>query len=266
MRKVLVAVFCLFLFGACSQKSEMEQTEIPERGLELAVRSGEGVIPEEGMSASVYDLTYLKSDEVCEPVYFAAGEPIAFKDLDAGEHTFFVLGNDREEQSNYVVLRDKDKKVFFLQSDYYTLPELFGGVARVDGANASETVVMNRLVGGLVVNVVNEDEFYAMDIFFDRPELDEIQVNDYTIIPQWDSYNLGRGYECYSFPTKNVVSGTVIVWDEYKNESYFDFKSEKCIERNKKLELNITLVPGSSIARSGDAGNKAVCEEKVSDL
>ena len=62
------------------------------------------------------------------------------------------------------------------------------------------------------------------------------------------------------------MSGTVIVWDEYKNESYFDFKSEKCIERNKKLELNITLVPGSSIARSGDAGNKAVCEEKVSDL
>ena len=96
MRKVLVAILCLVFLGACTRKDVEEQTEIPGSGLALAVRSGDSLIAA-GIPAAVYDLTNLGVNESCTPLYFAVDEKISFTDLDAGVHTFFVLGNKTEE-------------------------------------------------------------------------------------------------------------------------------------------------------------------------
>lgn len=265
MRKILVAVFCLFLLGACSQKNEEEQTDIFESGLELAVRSGESVIPV-NIPASVYDLSDMGSDESGTPSYFAQGEKISFKELISGKYTFFVLGNHTEGQYCSVYLRDRDKKVLDLYWENYIVPELFGGIVEVDGSNESETVEMTRLVGGIEVNVTNKSEFTALQINFHYMERDTIHLNDYAVVPQWGSGSLDEGELVYRFPTRTPVKGEIIAYDDFKNEYYFDFESTKCIERNKKLTLNITLERVSPGARSWTGGNTVTCVENVSEL
>lgn len=265
MRKVLVAVLCLFFLGACTQKNEVEQTEIPENSLELAVRSGEGVVSV-NIPASVFDLTDAVSGERCEPVYFAQDEKISFQELVSGKYTFFVLGNNTEEQHCSLCLRDKDKKILELYWEDYMLPELLGGVVQIDGSKASETVEMTRLVGGVEVKVLNKDEFTALHINLSYMEQDSIRLNDYILVPQGNYYAQEEGVLCYRFPTTSPIKGEIIAYDEHKNEYYFDFVSAKCVERNKKLELNITLERASSIARSGNVKNTVTCVEKVSEL
>lgn len=265
MRKILVAVFCLFLLGACSQKNEEEQTDIFESGLELAVRSGEGVTPV-NIPASVYDLSGMESDEQGTPSYFAQGEKISFKELISGKYTFFVLGNHTEEQSCSVYLRDKDKKILDLYWEYYTIPELFGSVIEIDGSNASETVEMTRLVGGIEINVTNKSDFSSLQFYFHYVQQDTIRLNDYAIVPQWGFGGLDEGELVYCFPTKTPVKGEIMAYDDFKNEYFFDFESTKCIERNKKLTLNITLERVSSGARSWKGGNTVTCVENVSEL
>lgn len=265
MRKVLVAVLCLFFWGACTQKNEVEQTEIPESGLELAVRSGEGVVSV-SVPASVFDLTSVVPGVDCEPMYFAQDEKISFKDLISGKYTFFVLGNTIEEPYYSLLLRDKDKKILELSWHYHVIPELLGGVILVDGANASETVEMTRLVGGVKLNILNKDEFTALNINLEYMDQDAIQLNDYTLVPLNNFYEMEEGQLLYRFPTRTPVKGEIIAYDEDKNEYYFYFESTKCIERNKKLELNITLERASSIARSGNVKNTVTCVEKVSEL
>ena len=265
MKKVLVAVLCLFFFGACTQKNEVEQTEIPQNSLELAVRSGEGVVPV-NIPASVFDLTDVMSEQRCEPEYFAQDEKISFSELISGRYTFFVLGNNTEEQHCSLFLRDKDKKILELYWEDYMIPELLGGVIHVDGSNVSETVEMTRLVGGVEVKVLNKDEFTALHISMFYMGQDSIRLNDYILVPQRNHYALEEGALVYHFPSTTPIKGEIIAYDEYKNEYYFDFESTKCVERNKKLELNITLERASALARSGSVRNTVTCVEKVSEL
>lgn len=268
MRKVLVAISCLFFLGACSQKDEGVQSADPENRLELAVRSGEGTAPVD-MPASVYNLTAMGSEGWCEPKYFAPGEKISFKELTPGEYTFFVLGNKTEEHNCFVSLDRDDMKTVLLRWEHYVLPELFGGVVKVNGANESETVEMTRLVGGVIVNVTNKDEYSRVVVNLIRPYTgrDTIWVNDYAIVPQYyNSYDMEEGSLTYCFPESTLLSGEIIAYDEFNHEYFFEFQSSKCIERNKKLELNVTLERASSLARSGNTKNTVTCAEKVSDL
>jgi lipoprotein len=268
MRKILVAISCLFFLGACSQKDEGVQSASPENRLELAVRSGESTALVD-MPASVYDLSAMGSEGGYEPKYFARGEKISFKELTPGEYTFFVLGNRTEEHGCWVSLDRDDMKTILLRWEHYVLPELFGGIVKVNGANESETVDMIRLVGGVTVNVASKNEYSHMVINLIRPYTgrDTIWVNDYAIVPQYyNSYDIEEGTLIYCFPESTPVRGEIVAYDESGHEYYFEFASTKCIERNKKLELNITLERTSPLARSGNVKNTVTCFEKVSDL
>ena len=268
MRKVLVAVLCLVFLGACTRKDVEEQTEIPGSGLALAVRSGDSLIAA-GIPAAVYDLTDLGVNEPCTPLYFAVDEKISFTDLDAGVHTFFVLGNKTEEYNCLVSLDGDDMKTVQLRWEDYRLPELLGGVVKVNGANEVEMVEMTRLVGGLTVNVLNKDEYARVEVNLKRPYtgLDTIWFSDYALVPQYyNSYYLEAGVLAYCFPESTPVKGEIFAYDEFGNTYYFDFESSKCIEQNQKLTLNITLERASSIARSAKVRNTVTCVEEVSEL
>ena len=268
MRKVLVAILCLFFLGACSRGYEEEQAKVPENELGLAVRSGD-VVTSVSMPAWVYKLTGLAPGVAFEQKYFAAEEKISFQDLLPGEYTFFILGNERKDSDVTFSVVDKELKIIRLEwwrSD--TIPELFGGIAKVNGSNESETVEMTRLVGGVTVNVTNKDEYSRVfvDLVMPYTERDTIWVNDYAILPRFSSYDIEEGALAYRFPGSIPVRGEIRAYDESEQEYLFEFQSTKCIERNKKLELNVTLERASSLARSGKAKNTVTCAEKVSDL
>ena len=126
MRKVLVAILCLVFLGACTRKDVEEQTEIPGSGLTLAVRSGDSLIAA-GIPAAVYDLTNLGVNEPCTPLYFAVDEKISFTDLDAGVHTFFVLGNKTVLIQKMNDCMKKDSICKFIVSACISIKRVGGG-------------------------------------------------------------------------------------------------------------------------------------------
>lgn len=267
MRKILVAISCLFLLGACSRGNEEEQTEVSGNHLELGVRSGEVITPV-SMAASVYELNGLSSNLVCVPKYFTAGEKISFQDLLPGEYTYFVLGNVPDAELATLYLYGRDLKEITLRWSIDTLPELFGGIVKTSGSKEVETVVMKRLVGGMKVHITNESEFRNVDFYlrYDIGNLDTISMGDYTMHLDVMIGHLDIDKEVYLFPTKEPLRGEIIAWDESGQEYYFDFVSKNSVQRNKRLELNLTLNKASSIARSANVVNTVTCVEKITEL
>ena len=269
MRKVLVAILCLFLLGACSRGNEEGQPEVSGSRLALGVRSVDSMIIT-GMPAAVCELTGGPVGGSFEMNYFEAGEEIVYQDLQPGEHTFLVLGNVMEEDECELFINSyAPKDIQFRWRNGGRLPELFGGLIKVDGASEKMTVEMLRLVGELKVNVVNPSEFVRMDVRLDMQcyyEVEPILLGDYSLMPEMYSSDLEVGESFYLFPTKKAVFGEIIVWDENWNEYRFGFEAKNCIQRNKKLELNLTLNKATAQARSLEAVNTVICEETVSDL
>ena len=141
---------------------------------------------------------------------------------------------------------------------------------KADGASEMMFVEMNRLVGGLKVNVVNQSEFNNIRVRLDAScyDSEQILLGDYTFIPlmshSWEEFEVGE--DIYLFPSKGAVFGEVVVYDEYWNEYCFDFEAKNSIQRNKKLELNLTLTKAAPHGRSIDVVNSVICEEKVLEL
>lgn len=228
------------------------------------MRSGESVVSED-IPVFVYDLTEWNS--YYDPVSFAPGEKITFTDLAAGEHTYFVLGG--EIADGVCSLHSSGENVNLLNLEWHDgeVPELLGGVVKVDGSNGIETVEMNRMVGGLEINVVNKGELRYLYVSLSSVEQDSIALNDYTIIPrQFYQSDFEEGKMIYNFPTKSPVRGTISASDDLWNTYIFEFESTKCIERNKKLELRVTLDSVAFLGRSSGVKKAVVCEENVSDL
>lgn len=268
MKKILVAILCLFFLGACSRGNGEEQTEVSGNHLELGVRSGDVVTPV-SMAASVYELNGLSSNLVCVPKYFTAGEKISFQDLLPGEYTYFVLGNVADAEMATLYLYGRDLKEITLRWNADTLPELFGGVVKASGSKEVKTVVMKRLVGGVKVHITNESEFRDIDFYlrYGLGNLDTISMGDYTM--HLDAMGIGRldiDKAVYLFPTAEPLRGEIVAWDENGQEYYFDFESKNSVQRNKRLELNLTLNKASSVARSANVVNTVTCVEKVTEL
>ena len=263
MRKILVAILCLIFLGACTQKSELEQ-ENAENSLELSVRSGESVVSGD-IPVFVYDLT--KSNSYYEPVSFAPGEKITFTDLVAGEYTYFVLGGEVADGVCSLYSSEENANLLSLEWHDGEVPELLGGIVKVEGSNDVETVEMSRMVGGLEINVVNKGELRYLSVSLSSVEQDSIALNGYTIIPrQFYLSDFEEGKMIYHFPTKSPVKGTIHASDDWWNTYFFDFESTKCIERNKKLELRVTLDSVAFLGRSSGVKKAIVSEENISDL
>lgn len=263
MRKILVAILCLVFLGACTQKSKLEQ-EYAENSLELTVRSGESVVSGD-IPVFVYDLT--GSNSYYEPVSFAPGEKITFTDLVTGEYTYFVLGGEIANGVCFLRSSGENANLLGLEWRDGEVPELLGGIVRVDGSNDVETVEMNRMVGGLEINVINKSEQRNLYVSLSFVEQDSIALNGYTIISR-QSYlsEFEEGKMIYAFPTNSPIRGTISAHDDWWNTYSFDFESTKCIERNKKLELRVTLDSVAFLGRSSGVKKAVVCEENVSDL
>lgn len=266
MKKVLVAVLCLFIFGACSRKNEEDQAGIPENSLELAIRSGGAVVPVE-MPAAVYNFTGTVSNLVIEPQCFTKEEKISFKDLLPDEYTFLVLGNMPNMGMASLYLYGQGLKDISLRWYADSVPELFGGIVKVNGSRELETVEMKRLVGGLNVHVSNSSDFQEIRFSLNYWDLDTISLDGYTLNVSANYWNyLSFDKDIYLFPTREPLRGTVTACDENGQEYYFDFVTENVLQRNKRLELNLTLNKASSLVRSASVGNTVTCVEKISEL
>ena len=269
MRKVLVAILCLVFLGACTRKDVEGQTEIPGSGLTLAVRSGDSLIAA-GIPAAVYMLTGLTQNQVCEPQYFTADEKISYEELLPGEYTFFVLGNVVEEDGVYLSLSGRELKHVNLECwRYNRLPDLSCNVVKVNGSKENVTVEMVRLVGGVKVDIVNQSDFRSVELglAYSGVNLDSIALGEYAVFPRMNGiWDVTIGEEFYLFPSSEVLRGQVIAYDENDQIYYFDFTTKNGVQRNKRLELSLTLNKESSVARSVNLVSTVDCVEKVSEL
>lgn len=267
MRKVLVAILCLVFLGACTRKDVEEQTEIPGNRLELGVRSGDVVTPV-SMSAWVYQLTELEPEVAFKQTYFAASETISFQDMLPGKYTFFILGNEKEDTRVGFLANNELKAMRLEWWDSDTIPELFGGIVTADGSEEMMKVEMTRLVGGVNVNVTNYSDFQGFRLTVSYGgESEVIQLGDYALETHvYNLWGVSVGKEFYLFPTKEPLRGEIVAYDENGQEYYFDFESKNTVQRNKRLELNLTLNKASSIGRSANVINTVTCVEKVTEL
>lgn len=269
MKKILVAILCLFFLGACSRGNEEEQAKVPGNELGLAVRSGD-VVTLVSMPASVYKLTGLTEGLVCEPECFTAEEKITYQDLLPGEYTFFVLGNGRKDDEISLYTSGRKLKTICLNWwKYDTIPELFGGIVKANGSEEMMTVEMTRLVGSVKVNVLNHSEFQdlRLGLAYSGYNSEQILLGDYILEPRMQGGGeLLVGKEFYLFPTKELLRGEIIARDENGQEYYFDFVSKYGVQRNKRLELNLTLNKATGIGRSANVVNTVTCVEEVSEF
>ena len=269
MKKILGAILCLIFLGACTQKDGRDQTGNSENYLELSVRSGSAGMTLVTMPVNVYNFNGLSSNQVCEPDYFTAEEKISYQDLLPGKYTFFVLGNVPVKEMASLYLTGREMKDVNLRWMWDSIPELFGGIAYVDGSEETKTIEMKRLIGKVNVHVTNSSEFQTVELALQCDTYsDTIQIEDYVLRIRTD-YGFGNlmvDKDISFFPTEGPLRGTIIASDE-SGIYYFDFVAKNRIQRNKRLELNLTLNKASSLGRSANVVNGAVtCVEKVTEL
>ena len=153
-----------------------------------------------------------------------------------------------------------------------TSGNLFGGVLKADPISGEKKFELQRLVGGIKVNITNLDSLNIQntpDCYITNSPA-EIYLGNYEgeleyygkYIPTDNSWN-------YIFPTNGVVKGQIVI-DSYDadgnyNPRIFEFTGKNAIEANKKLELNFMLRK-KAITKSGAEDWQLTLEEEVSVL
>ena len=149
---------------------------------------------------------------------------------------------------------------------------LFGGVLKADPVSGEKKFELQRLVGGVKINITNFDSLniqgYPSCHITNSPAC--ICLGDYEDEPvYYDEYIRTDNSWYYVFPTYGVVKGMIEI--DYLDENginkirMFEFTGKHAVEANKKLELNFMLRK-KAITKSGAEDWQLTLEEEVSVL
>ena len=273
MRKLLIALTCLALFGACSREDAGPRTEGEPKGFALVFANDSSGVTVMERPVTVFDLA---ADEggfaYVLPEYFEAGEPIELKDVDRRERQILAFSGLRSDQLNDAYLEGEwftvfGNEIYPLEQD---LSDVFCGVTNAATSEAEGTIVMRRISGGLQINVVNIPAGgWTATVELENPYLASLPMGSKTLRMELDQ-RLGEfeaGKVIYLLPLEPVdgriyLTRTDESGVEERNEFTFSIRG---MTPNRVLSVDVTL-EANSAARSMGGGVAKVTREELIEM
>ena len=239
MKKLLFFIILCSLFS-CSTETQEEQPAVTGKNFALSLYSTDSIY-QSGID-SLFLFYFPESSTPVKPIYFqqelAWGDPVAFQDLEPEPYTFITIacsGSLEELKDHMVFYRD----CIGIEKHENTSGNLFGGVLKADPISGEKKFELQRLVGGIKVNITNLDSLNIQntpDCYITNSPA-EIYLGNYEgeleyygkYIPTDNSWN-------YIFPTNGVVKGQIVI-DSYDadgnyNPRIFEFTGKNAVEAN----------------------------------
>ena len=287
MKRLLIVLVCVALFGACTRDDAGEQAGSGREMLLTFANDSSGAVAT-GRSVAVCDmLTDVAYRNVqWEPMFFEAGEPVVLRDVMAEERVILAVGGvgDGEvEYASFDMWRDSVICLQFPASPYMGGDgALFAGLMRTDGSEETGALEMSRIVGGVEVNVSGnmnwgmDSEWMYTGIATVKLEVQgwkEVWLGDYAVVPYdyWGEIAVSAGGMYYMFPMAGKVRGTIEA--EFFNMTTFGyemrtfrFESALEMEANKVVHLDVTLPERGEASRAGGEAVATVEREWMENM
>ena len=228
MKKLLFFIILCSLFS-CSTETQEEQPVVTGKNFALSLYSTDSIY-QSGID-SLFLFYFPESSTPAKPIYFqqelAWGDPVAFQDLEPEPYTFITIacsGSLEELKDHMVFYRD----CIGIEKHENTSGNLFGGVLKADPISGEKKFELQRLVGGIKVNITNLDSLNIQntpDCYITNSPA-EIYLGNYEgeleyygkYIPTDNSWN-------YIFPT-NELLGNMVPADQPAMKTIFNVDEE----------------------------------------
>ena len=273
MKKLLFFIILCSLFS-CSTETQEEQPVVTGKNFALSLYSTDSIY-QSGID-SLFLFYFPESSTPAKPIYFqqelAWGDPIVLQDLEPEPHTFITVACSGSLEELKDLHMELHRNCIRINRHDNVSENLFGGVLKADPVSGEKKFELQRLVGGVKINITNFDSLniqgYPSCHITNSPAC--ICLGDYEDEPvYYDEYIRTDNSWYYVFPTYGVVKGMIEI--DYLDENginkirMFEFTGKHAIEANKKLELNFMLRK-KAITKSGAEDWQLTLEEEVSVL
>ena len=156
MKKLLFFIILCSLFS-CSTETQEEQSVVTGKNFALSLYSTDSIY-QSGID-SLFLFYFPESSTPAKPIYFqqelAWGDPVVLQDLEPEPHTFITVACSGSLEELKDLHMELHRNYIRINRHDNVSENLFGGVLKADPVSGEKKFELQRLVGGVKINITN---------------------------------------------------------------------------------------------------------------